>query len=118
MQDSAGEAGMSSQVMFSYGPSHIAEQKQGDQLEPTHSSYMRIRHVALRSCQKRWTIGRRGERGLGISVLVARQDDDDDEITTINPWLQCLGQERKNILCHFLFEDKIIQNCLRIDAAH
>ena len=30
-------------------------------------------------------------------------------ITTINPWLQCLGQEMKNILRH-LFGDKIIQN--------
>ena len=28
-------------------------------------------------CQKRWTIGRSGERGSGISVLAARHDDDD-----------------------------------------
>ena len=33
--------------------------------------------VAKRTCQKRWTKGRSGERGSGISVLVARQDDDD-----------------------------------------
>ena len=56
---------------------HKAEQKQGDQLEPTYSSSVRIRDVALRTCQKRWTIGRSGERGSGISVLVARHDDDD-----------------------------------------
>ena len=23
-----------------------------------------------------------------------------------------------NILCHYLLEDKIIQNCLKIDATH
>ena len=62
--------------MFSYGPSHIAEQKQCDQLEPTYSSSVRIQDVALRTCQKRWTIGRSGERGSGISVLAARQEDD------------------------------------------
>ena len=35
--------------------------------------------VALKTCQKRWTIGRSGERGSGISVLAARHDDDDDD---------------------------------------
>ena len=34
--------------------------------------------VALKTCQRRWTIGRSGERGSGISVLAARHDDDDD----------------------------------------
>ena len=63
--------------MYSYGPPHMAEQKQGDQLEHTYSSYVRIRDVALKTCQRRWTIGRIGERGLGISVLAARHDDDD-----------------------------------------
>ena len=29
--------------------------------------------------QRRWVIGRSGERGSGISVLVARHDDDDDD---------------------------------------
>ena len=33
MQDTAGEAGTSSQVMYSYGPPHTAEQKLDDQLE-------------------------------------------------------------------------------------
>ena len=65
--------------MFSYGPPHMAEKKQSDQLEPTYSSSVRIRDVALSTCQKRWTIGKSGERGSGISVLVARQDDDDDD---------------------------------------
>ena len=80
MQDTAGEAGTSSSVMYSYGPIHMAEQKQDDQLEHTYSSYVRIRDVALKTCQRRWTIGRSGERGWRISVLAARHDDDDNDI--------------------------------------
>ena len=64
--------------MFSYGPSHMAELKQGDQLKPTYSSSVRIRDIALRTCQKWWTTERSGEKGSGISMLVPRQDDDDD----------------------------------------
>ena len=68
--------------MYSYGPPHIAKQKQDDQLEHTYSSYVKIRNVALKTCQKRWMIGRSDERGSGISVLAARHDDDDaDDIT-------------------------------------
>ena len=54
-------------------------QKQDDQLEHTSSSYVRIQDVALKTYQRRWTIGRSGERGSGISVPVARHDDDDDD---------------------------------------
>ena len=54
--------------MFSYGPPHMTEQKQGDQLEPTYSSSVRIRDVALMTSQKRRTIGRSGERRSVISV--------------------------------------------------
>ena len=61
--------------MYSYGPPHMAGQKQDDQHEYTFSSYVRIRDVALKTCQRRWTIGRSSERGSGISVLVARHDD-------------------------------------------
>ena len=39
-------------------------------------------------------------------------------ITTVNPQLQYLGQERKNICRHYLFGDKIIQNSLKTDATH
>ena len=39
--------------MFSYGPLHMAEQKQGDQLEPTYNSSVKIRDVALKTSQKR-----------------------------------------------------------------
>ena len=77
MQDTAGEVRTSSLVMYSYAALHMAEQKQGDQLEPTYSSSVRIQGVALMTCRKRWTIGRGGERGSGISVLMAPQDDDD-----------------------------------------
>ena len=62
--------------MYSYGPPHMAKQKQKDQLEHTYSSYVRIRDVALKTCQRRWMIGRSGERGSGISVLAAWHDDD------------------------------------------
>ena len=54
----------------------MAGQKQDDQLEHTSSSYVRIRDVVLKTCQRRWTIGRSGERGSKISVPAARHDDD------------------------------------------
>ena len=60
-------------------PPHMAEQKQEVQLEHTYSSSVKIRDVALKTCQKRWTIGRSGEWRSGISVLAARHDDDDDD---------------------------------------
>ncbi len=47
-QDTAGEARTNSSVMYSYGPPHMAKQKQDDQLEHTYSSYERIRDVAQR----------------------------------------------------------------------
>ena len=58
---------------------HMAKRKQDDQVEDTSSNYVRIRDVALKTCQRRWIIGRNGERGSGISVLAARHDDDDDD---------------------------------------
>ena len=79
MQDTAGEARTNSSVMYSYGPPHMAKQKQDNQLEHIYSSYVRIRDVILKTCQKRWVIGRSGERGSEISVLEARHDDDDDD---------------------------------------
>ena len=57
----------------------MAKQKQDDKLEHTYSSYVRIRDVALNTCQKWWKIGRSGERGSRISVLAAWHDDDDDD---------------------------------------
>ena len=57
----------------------MAKQKQDDQFEHTYSSYVRIRDVALMTCQRRWMIGRSVERGSGISVIAARHDDDDED---------------------------------------
>ena len=37
-------------------------------------------NLALKTCQRRWTMGKSGERRPGISVLVARHDDDDNLI--------------------------------------
>ena len=53
MQDTAGEARTSSLVMYSYGPPHIAKQKQDDQLELTYSSCVRTQDVTLKTCQRR-----------------------------------------------------------------
>ena len=52
-------------------------QKQDVQLEPTCSSSVPIRDVAMRCHRKQWTIGKCGERGSGISVLIAWYDDDE-----------------------------------------
>ena len=69
--------------MYSYGPQHMAEQKQDDQHEHTFSSYVGIRDVVLKTYLGRWTIGRSGERGSGISVLPARHDDDETSIVNL-----------------------------------
>ena len=50
----------------------MAEQKQDDQHEHTFSNYVRIRDVVQKTCQRRWTIGKSGERGSEISVPPAR----------------------------------------------
>ena len=41
---------------------------------------MPIGDVALKTYRKRWTIKKGGKRGSGISVLMARHDDDNDDI--------------------------------------
>ena len=64
----------------SYGPLHIDEQRQDIRLEATYYSSVPIRDVALRICRKQWTIGKCGEGGSEISVLIARHDDDDDDV--------------------------------------
>ena len=71
MHNTAGEVGTSSLVMYSYGPLHMAKKSRATILN-IHTAALRIRGVALRTCPKRWTIGRSGERGSGISVLMAQ----------------------------------------------
>ena len=61
----------------------MAVQKQDDQHEHTFSNYVRIWDVVQKTCLRRWTIGKSGERGSGISVLPARHDDDDDDLQKI-----------------------------------
>ena len=55
----------------------MAKQKQDDQPELTYSSYVRTQDVTQKTCRRRWTIGKSGERWSRISVLAARLDDDD-----------------------------------------
>ena len=65
--------------MYSYGPPHMAKQKQDDRLELTYSSYVKTQDVTLKTCRRRCKIGRSCERWSGISMLVARHEDDDDD---------------------------------------
>ena len=65
-------------MKYSSGPLYIDEQKQDNQLEPTCSSSVPIRDVALKTCRKQWMVGRGGERESGISVLMVWHGDDDD----------------------------------------
>ena len=65
------------------------EQRQDDQLEPIYNSSVPIQDVTLKTYRKRWTIERGGERGSGISVLMARHDDDDDDMKLITRRLYC-----------------------------
>ena len=64
--------------MYSCGPLHMDVQEWDDQHELTYSSYVRTRDVTLKTCRRRWMIGRNGERRSGISAQAARHDDDDD----------------------------------------
>ena len=64
--------------MFSCGPLRMDKKRQDNQLEPTYSSSMPIRDVALKTYWKQWTIERNGERRSGISALMARHHDDDE----------------------------------------
>ena len=65
--------------MYSCGPPHMDAQEWDDQHELTYSNYVRTQDVTLKTCRRRWMIGRNGERGSGISALAARHDDDDDD---------------------------------------
>ena len=79
--------------MYSYGPPHMTEQEQDDQLEHTYSSSVRIRDVAPKTFQRRWTIGKSGESGSA-----ARHDDDDDD----DDYFLTIKTNFKNALLIFL----------------
>ena len=53
-------------------PPHMAKQKQDDQLEHTYSSYVKILDVALKTCLRRWTIWKSGERGSGHDMMMMK----------------------------------------------
>ena len=64
-------------VQLSFSVIWVDVQKQDDQHELTYSNYVRTQDVTLKTCRRRWMIGRSGERRSGISVLAARHDDDE-----------------------------------------
>ena len=72
MWDTARQIGTNSWVTYSCGPLHKNEQRQDDQVEPTYNNSVPIWDVTLRTCRKQWTIEKGGERGSGISVLMAQ----------------------------------------------
>ena len=80
----------------------------------TYSSYVRIRDVALKTCQRRWTIGRSGERGSGISVLVALHDDDEDNDFK---WPSNVAQETLRTTCDSQNSERIFVNPSRISCS-
>ena len=92
-------------ALYSYGPPHMAEQKQDDQLEHTFSNYVRIRDAVQKTCQMQGTIGKSGERGPGISLQPARHDDDDDDIVLI--YLNCAYFSNIRKFRAMYFEDKL-----------
>ena len=104
-QDTVREARTNSSGMYSYGPPHMAKEKQDDQLEHTYSSYVRIRDVVLKTYQKRWMIGRSVERGSGISVLAAWHDDDELYRNKVSE----VGSRRRGLLESSLFNSYYIE---------
>ena len=49
--------------------------------------------------KKKWTIGRGGKRGSGISMLIARHDDDDVPLPLFKSW---------NISCQLIYHCKVV----------
>ena len=72
--------------MYSCGPPHMDVQEWDDQHELTYSSYVRTRDVILKTCRRRWMIGRNGERRSRISAQAARHDDDDNTYRWVTIW--------------------------------
>ena len=74
MIQTCGKVRTNSKVIYSYRPLHVNEQRQDDQLEPTHSSSLPILDIALKTCWKHWAIENGGEKGSETSMLAARHD--------------------------------------------
>ena len=60
---------------------HMNKRRQNDQLETTYSCSVQIRDVSLKTCQKQWKMEKDGEKGSGISVMMARHNDVDDDVS-------------------------------------
>ena len=77
---------------------------------------MRTQDVNLKTCRRRWMIGRNGERGSGISALAARHDDDDDD-DSANKWLML--NWIVSVACRYLKPFNCVQyNCRCWVAIH
>ena len=62
--------------MYSDGPPTYGRAKARRPVQNIHTAAMwGIQDVALKTCLRRWTTGKSGERGSGISVQAARYDD-------------------------------------------
>ena len=83
-------------MMYSYGPPHMAEQRQDDQYEHTFSNYVRIRNEVQKTCPRRWTIRKSGERRSGMSVLPARHDYYYDDDIYIYIYIYIYIRQKKN----------------------
>ena len=74
-----------------------------------------VRYVFLKTCRKQWTIGRGGERGSGISVLMAWHDDDDKnyDVNTQKKLFEnvhfVFKKSKKNFYTVFFFSSGVLQ---------
>ena len=87
--------------MYSYGPPHMAGQKHDDQLEHTYIQQLCEDTGCSPEDLPEAMNDRSGERGSGISVLVARHDDDDNHCT------KCTSSLNKEML-HYLRQNYLI----------
>ena len=110
---------------YSRGLLHMDEQRQDDLLEPTYNWSVPIRDVTLKTYRKRRAIEKSGVRGLGKAVLVAWQDDGDDDILfhfvdfniSCIIWLSIWGWLFSNLLYSFTVSGvftQLLLHCLNI----
>ena len=64
MWNTAGEVRTNSLAIDSWGPLHMDEQRQNDQLEPTYNSFVPIQDITLKTYRERWTTETGGVNGL------------------------------------------------------
>ena len=111
--------------MYSCGPPLMDVQEWDDQHELTYSSYVRTRVVILKTCRRRWMIGRNGERRSGISAQAARHDDDDDNphkrthtptaLTNLQSQIKIPTKSKRFLTVFFsIFDSFHFVNCLMI----